>query len=46
MCYRNREELVKVIGQLKSGEEICPSAVSNTNEDSSSTDAAQPTEVM
>ncbi|XP_053612337.1 remodeling and spacing factor 1 isoform X2 [Plodia interpunctella] len=33
---RNREELVKVIAQLKNGEEVCPLVSSTTNEDSSS----------
>lgn len=30
--------MVRVIGQLKSGNEICPSTVNNANEDSSSID--------
>lgn len=38
IVFSNREELVKIIGQLKSGEEITSSVVSNNNEDSSSTE--------
>lgn len=33
--HRNREELVKVIAQLKSGEEITPSSTCTENEASS-----------
>lgn len=35
LIFSNREELVKIIGQLKSGEEITPSTVA-INEDSNS----------
>ncbi|XP_075974178.1 uncharacterized protein LOC142975301 isoform X2 [Anticarsia gemmatalis] len=39
LVARTREELVKVIGQLKSGEDVCPLVSSNVNEDSSSAEA-------
>ncbi|XP_060803635.1 remodeling and spacing factor 1 [Amyelois transitella] len=42
---RNREELVKVITQLKNGEEVCPLVSSNANEDSSSADLPAQAEV-
>ncbi|KOB75714.1 putative hepatitis B virus X associated protein, hbxa [Operophtera brumata] len=38
LIARNREELVKVIGQLKSGEEITPSSTCTDNEASSETE--------
>lgn len=41
LIFSNREELVKIIGQLKSGEEITPSTVAN-NEDSSSAEVPPP----
>lgn len=45
--YRTREELVKVIAQLKSGEDVCPLSASNSNvnEDSSSAEVPPQLEV-